>query len=87
MRLQCEYMEKFYDNDKVPPIYQEIMRANNFCVKSPGKTVAFDKENENYNLRLKRTPVTMSLDVAIMRSCHVMIGDKAAKEMWGVPMR
>jgi hypothetical protein len=46
MRLQCECMEKFYDNDKVPPIYREIMRANNFCVKSSDKALAFDKENE-----------------------------------------
>jgi hypothetical protein len=46
MRLQCEYMEKFYDNGKVPPIYQEIMSANNFCVMSSGKAVAFDEENK-----------------------------------------
>jgi hypothetical protein len=81
MRLQGEYTGKFYDNDKVHLIYQEIMRANNFCVKSSGKTVAFDEENKNYNLQIKCTPVTMSLDVAIMRSHHVIIGDKAAKEM------
>jgi hypothetical protein len=85
MRLQCEYFEKFYDNDKVPLICQEIMRANNDCVKSLGKAVALDKENKNYNLQLKRTPVTMSLDLAIVRSCHMMIGDKATKEMWVVP--
>ncbi len=29
----------------------------------------------------------MTLDVAIIRSRHVMIGDKAAEEMWGVPKR
>jgi hypothetical protein len=50
MRQQCEYMEKFYDNDNVPLIYPEIMRANNFCVKSSGKAVAFDKEIKNYSL-------------------------------------
>ena len=46
MRLQCEHMEKFYDDNKVPPIYQEIMSANNFCVMSSGKAVAFDEENK-----------------------------------------
>ncbi len=45
------------------------------------------KKMKNYNLQLKRTPAKMSLDVAIVRSHHVMIGDKAAKEMWGVPKR
>ncbi len=87
MRLQCNQMEKFYNNDKVPPIYRDIMRANNFRVKSLSKAVAFDKENKHCNLPLKCTPVTMSLDVSIMRSRHVTIADKAAKEMWGVPKR
>ncbi len=63
--LQCEFMETFYDPDKVLPIHWEIMRANAFCVKQSGRPVAFDEENKNYNLMIKRAPVTPSLDLAI----------------------
>jgi hypothetical protein len=41
------------------------MRANAFCVKQSGRPVAFDEENKNYNLMIKRAPVTPSLDLAI----------------------
>jgi hypothetical protein len=57
------------------------MRANNVCVKSTGRAVAFDKQNKNYNLVFKRTPVTPWIDVVIARSHHVMIAAKALKEM------
>jgi hypothetical protein len=85
LRLQCEFMETFYNDDKMPPINREIMRANAFCVKASGKSVAFDEENEHYNCLLKRMPVTPRLDLAIMRSRHVMAGNKTAREMWGLP--
>jgi hypothetical protein len=85
LRLQCEYMETFYDSRKLPVIYREIMRANAFCVKQSGTAVAFNEENEHYNAILKRSPVTPSLDLAIEHSRHVMVGDKAAKEVWGMP--
>jgi hypothetical protein len=87
LRLQCKYMEMFYSDKKVPSIYQEFMRANVFCVKLSSRVVVFDEQNENYNLCLKQTPTTSSLDVAIMWSRHVMAGDKAAKELRGVPTR
>jgi hypothetical protein len=64
-------METFYNKQKVTPILREIMRANNLCVKSTGRAVAFDEQNKNYNLLLKRTPVTPSIDMAVARSCHV----------------
>ena len=85
LRLQCEFMETFYNGEKMPAIYREIMRVNAFCVKQSGSPVAFDEENEHYNAILKRAPVTPSLDLSIQRSRHVMIGDKAAKEVWGIP--
>ncbi len=53
LRLQCEFMETFYDARKLPVIYREIMRANAFCVKQSGTAVAFDEENEHYNAILK----------------------------------
>ena len=81
LRLQCKYMETVYNDRKSPPIYQEIMRANVFCVKLSSSVVAFDEQNKNYNLCLKKTPTTLSLDVAIMRLHHVMMGEKAAKEL------
>jgi hypothetical protein len=58
------------------------MRANNFCVKNSGGAVAFDDENEYYNMLLKKTPVMLLIDVAINRSHHVMIAHKTAREMW-----
>jgi hypothetical protein len=58
-------MELFYDETKTDPIFFEIMRVNNFCVKYSGRAVAFDNENEYYNMLLKETPVTPSIDVAI----------------------
>ena len=82
MRINGDVLQR-----KVPPIYREIMRANVFCVKLSSRVVAFDEQNENYNLCLKQTPTTSSLDIAIMRLCHVMAGDKAAKVLWGVPIR
>ena len=36
-------------------------------------------------MSLKKTPTTSSLDIAIMRSRHVMVGEKATKELWGMP--
>jgi hypothetical protein len=77
-RLQCEFMEQFYDETKTNPIFCEIMRASNFCVKSSGRSVAFDDKNEYYNMLLKKTPVTQSIDVAVTRSHHVLIAHKAA---------
>ena len=56
LRLQCEFMEKFYDSAKLPPIYREIMRANAFCVKESGTAVAFDEENENLTVRCHIEP-------------------------------
>jgi hypothetical protein len=85
MRLQCEYMETFYDDKKVPGVYREIMRANSFCTKPSGATVAFDEENEHYNRMLKQMPVAPTLEGAVMRSRHVVLANKAAKEMWGLP--
>ncbi len=87
LRLQSKFMENFYNILKVPLIYREIMRANNFCVKPSGRMVEFDEENKNYNNILKRSPTMPSLDVAIIRSRHVMIGTKASKEMWGLPQK
>ncbi len=83
--LQYDYMERFYDKAKVPAYIHEIMRANNFCVKALSKVVAFDFRNKNYNLYLKRTPVSPSLELLIMRSRHVMCGMKAKIEMEGLP--
>ena len=82
MRINGDVLQR-----KVPPIYREIMRANVFCVKLSSRVMSFDEQKENYNLCLKQTPTTSSLDIAIMRSRHVMAGDKAAKELWGVPKR
>jgi hypothetical protein len=79
--LQCEYLETFYNDDKVPPVYREIMRANAFCVKRSGTSIAFDDENENYNRIIKKTPVSPSLAVAVVRSRHVMISEKANTEV------
>jgi hypothetical protein len=42
LRLQCEFMETFYNDDKMLPINREIMRANAFCVKGSGKSIAYD---------------------------------------------
>ena len=55
-----------------------------FCVNLSSSVIPFDEQNENYNLCLKKTPTTSSLDVAIMRLRHVMVGNKAAKELWGI---
>jgi hypothetical protein len=52
LRLQCDFMETFYDKAKVPAHIREIIRANNFCVKASSKVVAFDFQNKNYNLYL-----------------------------------
>jgi hypothetical protein len=60
-------------------------RGEQFCVKPSGASVAFDEEVEHYNNLLKKTPATPSLDVAVMRSRHVVAGDKASKEMFGIP--
>jgi hypothetical protein len=84
LKLQCEYMKCCYNNELLPPVYREIMRASNFCVKSLGRAVAFDEQNENQNLRIKKTPPTNLLELSIKQSRHVMVGDKAAKEMWGM---
>jgi hypothetical protein len=43
LKLQCEYMETFYNDNRMPPVHCEIMRVNAFCVKTLGKSVAFDK--------------------------------------------
>jgi hypothetical protein len=83
LKIQCEFMERCYDDILFPPIYREIMRANNLCVKPSGHAVAFDEQNENMNLRLKRCPKVDSLDLAIRRSRHLIVGGKAAKELWG----
>jgi hypothetical protein len=83
LKIQCEFMERCYDDKLLPPIYREIMRANNFCVKSSGHAVAFDEQNENMNLRIKRCPKADSLDLAIRRSRHLIVGGKGAKELWG----
>jgi hypothetical protein len=77
-------MERSYNGTILLPVLHEIMHANAFCVKATGGAVAFDEQNEYYNLRLKKTPVTPLLDLAIMRLHHAMVGDKAAKEMWGL---
>ena len=79
--LQCYFIETFYDESKVSAYICEIMRANNFCVKASKKAVAFDFEDENYNLYLKRTPIALTLDLSIMRSRHVMCKMKAQIEM------
>ena len=50
------------------------MRANSFCVKRSGAAVAFDDEIENYNQIIKKTPATPSLNIAVVRSRHVMAG-------------
>lgn len=86
LKLQCEYIKNFYDG-KVPSIYREIKRANAFCVKPSRSAIAFDEEIENYNNLLKKTPSTPSLDVKVIKSHHVMAGDKAGKKMWGIPNR
>ncbi len=75
----------FYNDNRMTPANRETMRANAFCVKSSGWSVAFDEENEHYNCLLKRMPVTPSLDLAIMRSRHAIAGSKSAREMWGLP--
>jgi hypothetical protein len=85
MQFQCEYMEWFFDDEVLSPVCRGIMRANSFCVKSSGRGVAFDKQNEHYNLRLKNTPVAPLLDLAIVQSLHAILGVKAAKELWGLP--
>jgi hypothetical protein len=85
-RLQCEFMELFYEETKTEPIFCEIMRANNFCVQYSGKAVAYDDENEYYNMLLKKTPGMPLIDIAITRSHNVMIAHKAAREMWGNPI-
>ncbi len=82
-RLQCEFLELFYDETKTNSFFCEIMSANNFCVKYSGIAVAFDNENDYYNMLLKKTPVMPSIDVAVTRSRHVMIAHKAARELWG----
>jgi hypothetical protein len=61
------------------------MRANAFCVKFSSSVIPFDEQNKNYNLSLKKTPTTSLLDIAIMQSRHVMVGNKALKELWGIP--
>jgi hypothetical protein len=68
LHLQCKYMETYYYDKKLTLCQCKIMRANIFCVKLLGRAIAFNKENKHYNLLLKRTPVTPSLDVAIWRS-------------------
>jgi hypothetical protein len=85
MKCQCKYMERCYDDGKLPPIYHEIMCTNSFYVKASGRAVAFDVQNKNYNLLLKNIPISPSLDLSIMGSRHVMVGDKSSKEMWGLP--
>jgi hypothetical protein len=67
-------MESFYDKAKVLAHICEIMHANIFCVKASSKAVAFEFQNENYNLYLKQTPVALSIDLSIMRLHHVMCG-------------
>jgi hypothetical protein len=83
LKLQCEFMERCYNNDILDPVHREIMRTNSFCVRSSGRAVAFDEENENQNLRIKKTPKTDSLELSVKRSRHVVIGTKAAVELWG----
>jgi hypothetical protein len=83
-RLQCEYMETYYNVEWVSPFLRETMRANTFCVNRSGHAVAFDEQNESYDLLLKRTPPTSSIDIVVARSRHVIVADKAAKELWGL---
>ena len=45
LRLQCDYMELFYDESKVSDYIREIMRVNCFCIKASTKAVAFDFDN------------------------------------------
>jgi hypothetical protein len=79
-------MEISYNKEKVAPIFWDMMKVNNFCVKSSSMAVAFDEENKHRHLRLKYTPVTPCIEVAVMRSHHVIIMGKAAKK-WGIPKR
>ena len=53
---QCEFVETYYDETVVSPMYREIMRSNNFCVMPSGKCVAFDEANEMYNMYIKKAP-------------------------------
>jgi hypothetical protein len=87
LRLQCKYMERYYNDEKLTPHQRKIMRANNICVKPSGRAIAFNEENEHFNLLLKRTPVTPSLNVAIWRDQDVIVGQKAAMELWHIPCR
>jgi hypothetical protein len=48
-------------------------------MKSSGRGVAFDEQNEHYNLQLKKTPVAPSLDLAIAQLRHAFLGVKAAQ--------
>ena len=85
LKLQYEYIEKMYNNKRVSAVTREIiMRVNGFCVLQSGLAVAFDKQVENYNRILKQAPPTTALDVAVMRSWHAIIGEKAVHEMCGL---
>ena len=87
LKLQCEFMERAYNDDILPPVLREMMRANNLCVRSSGRSVAFDEQNEHQNLRIKKTHKSDSLELAIKRSRHVVMGAKAAIELWGARKR
>jgi hypothetical protein len=57
LQLQCEYMETFYDDRRMPALLREIMRANVFCVglSRASKSMSFDECNKNYNMYIKQT--------------------------------
>ena len=75
LRLQCEQIEKLYDDQTFLPFEREMMRLNRICVLSKSKKgVAYDFVNELYNLWLKASPPTPWIETAIARSRHCIIG-------------
>ena len=79
---QCEFIEAFYNESVVSPVYREIMRSNNFCVMPSGKCVAFDEANEMYNMYVKKAATNHYLDETCKRSGHIMAATKCASELW-----
>ncbi len=54
LRIQTEYDETYYNNDKVDPYTRDIMRRNSIWVMSNSKRgIAVENVNELYNLYLK----------------------------------
>lgn len=85
LRIQAEYVETFYNNDKVDPYTREIMRRNSIWVMSNSKRgIAVDNVNEIYNYYLKTPVPTTSLGTTCERSRHVITGRRCNNDLWGV---